>query len=225
MTDEGGSRIGGGSDLPLTDDVILGAARDALHHEASAVRALADRLDERFLRALEHIRSSDGRVVVTGLGKSGLIGRKIAASLSSTGSPAFFVHAAEALHGDSGMILPQDVMIAISNSGETSEVVTFAGMAHARGSVVIAFTGAPVSSLASMADEVLDIGIEREADPHDLAPTASTTVTMALGDALCVALMMVRGFSAEDFLANHPGGSLGHRASPTEDDPPVSGPV
>ena len=214
-----GIGTGPGSDPSLTEEVILNAARDALRHEASAVQALADRLDERFLRAIEHIRSSEGRVVVSGLGKSGLVGRKIAASLSSTGSPALFVHAAEALHGDSGMILPQDVMIAISNSGETSEVVTFAGIAHARGSVVIAFTGVPTSSLASLADEVLDIGIEREADPHDLAPTASTTATMALGDALCVALMMVQGFTADDFLANHPGGSLGGRAAPTEDDP------
>jgi arabinose-5-phosphate isomerase len=208
--------VGGRAGIVPDDATVLAMARDALAHEAAAIQALAVRLDEAFLRVVRLIHASPGRVVVTGLGKSGLVGRKIAATLASTGSPALFVHAAEALHGDSGMVLADDVMIAISNSGTTEEVVAFAEMARSRGITVVAFTADAGSALGRLADEVVDISIEREADPHGLAPTASTTVTMAIGDALCVSLMVVTGFTADDFLANHPGGALGRtRATPT----------
>ncbi|MGH3626696.1 MAG: KpsF/GutQ family sugar-phosphate isomerase [Sciscionella sp.] len=176
------------------------------------VESVADRLGQPFVDAVELILDADGRVAVTGLGKSGLVGRKIAATLSSTGTPAFFVHAAEAHHGDAGMVLPADVMIAISNSGETAEVVAFAHMAHARGTGVIALVGVLDSALAREADVFLDIQVEREADPLDLAPTASTTVTMAMGDALSIALMVLRGYRPEDFFLNHPAGALGRAA-------------
>jgi arabinose-5-phosphate isomerase len=159
-----------------------------------------------------------GRVIVTGLGKSGLVGRKIAATLASTGTPAFFVHAGEAHHGDAGMVLRGDVLIAISNSGETHEVIEFAKLAKARGVTVIAMSGGNASTLTSIADECLFCGVEREADPLDLAPTASTAATMALGDALGVALMVVRGFTAADFLSNHPAGSLGRTVAETATD-------
>jgi arabinose-5-phosphate isomerase len=170
------------------------------------------RLDDTFVRVVERIEAADGRVVVTGLGKSGLVGRKIAATLASTGTPAFFVHAAEALHGDAGMVLGADILIAISNSGETDEVVQFARIARDRGTVVIALTGLTDSTLGREADETLDIGVDREADPHGLAPTASTMVTMAVGDALSIALMALRGDGPDSFLRNHPGGSLGKHA-------------
>jgi arabinose-5-phosphate isomerase len=170
-----------------------------------------DRLDESFARVVDRLRTVEGRVVVTGLGKSGLVGRKIAATLASTGTPSFFVHAAEALHGDAGMVLASDVLVAISNSGETAEVVSFARIARDRGLVVVALTGVADSTLGREADECLDVRVEREADPNGLAPTASTTVAMAIGDALSVALMTARGTNAEAFLSNHPGGTLGRR--------------
>jgi arabinose-5-phosphate isomerase len=162
---------------------------------------------------VEHILACNGRIAVTGLGKSGLVGRKIAATLASTGTPAFFVHAADAHHGDAGMVTRGDVLIAISNSGETHEVVEFVRVARARNVVVLAMTGATDSTLSSLADECLFCGVDKEADPLDLAPTASTAATMALGDALGVALMVVRGFTATDFLANHPAGRLGVMAT------------
>lgn len=190
-------------------DRILNAGRTALQHEAAMVEAVAARLDRAFVDAVELIMKADGRVAVTGLGKSGLVGRKIAATLASTGTAAFFVHAAEAHHGDSGMVLPSDVLVAISNSGETAEVVGFSRMVRARGTAVIAMVGARESTLGREADVFLDIGVVREADPLDLAPTASTTVTLAMGDALAVALMDLRGFRREDFFQDHPGGSLG----------------
>jgi arabinose-5-phosphate isomerase len=203
------------------DETVLAMARDALGHEISAIQAISDRLDDRFLRVVRRIYARDGRVIVTGLGKSGLVGRKIAATMSSTGCPAQFVHAVDALHGDAGTVLSEDVMIAISNSGATAEVVAFAQMVRARGTGVIAFTGDAGSELGLLADEVLDIRIEREADPHGLAPTASTTATMAIGDALCVALMAISGFTPDDFLANHPGGSLGQHGGARQ--PPDGG--
>jgi len=173
------------------------------------LQVMLDRLDDGFARVVERIEAVEGRVVVTGLGKSGLVGRKIAATLASTGTPAFFVHAAEALHGDAGMVLGADVLVAISNSGETAEVVQFARMARERGTVVIAFTGDMDSTLGREADETLNIGVDREADPHGLAPTASTMVAMAVGDALSIALMALRGDGPDSFLRNHPGGALG----------------
>lgn len=173
------------------------------------LQVMLERLDDGFVRVVEQIEAAEGRVAVTGLGKSGLVGRKIAATLASTGTPAFFVHAAEALHGDAGMVLGADLMIAISNSGETAEVVQFARMAHERGTVVIALTGITDSTLGREADETLNIGVDREADPHGLAPTASTMVTMAVGDALSIALMALREDGPDLFLRNHPGGSLG----------------
>jgi arabinose-5-phosphate isomerase len=184
-------------------------------HEAQVIARLVGRLDDAFVRVIELIRATEGRVVVTGLGKSGLVGRKIAATLASTGTPAFFVHATEALHGDAGMVLGADVLVAISNSGETSEVLSFARMASERGVPVIALTGIPDSTLGREADECLNVGVDREADPNGLAPTASTTATMAMGDALSIALMTLRGDSAEAFLRFHPGGSLGqpHRST------------
>lgn len=197
----------GGSDD--SGELTLRAAREVLRHEATMIQAMLNRLGKDFVRVVDRIRASEGRVVVTGLGKSGLVGRKIAATFASTGTPAFFVHATEALHGDAGMVLPEDVMVAISNSGETVEVVEFARMARARGTVVIALVGSSDSTLAREADEVLDVGVEREADPLNLAPTASTTATMAMGDALSIALMALRDFRSDDFLLSHPGGSLG----------------
>jgi arabinose-5-phosphate isomerase len=188
------------------------AAREVLRHEAAMLHVLLDRLDHRFVRVVERIEAAEGRVVVTGLGKSGLVGRKIAATFASTGTPAFFVHATEALHGDAGMVLGADLMVAISNSGETAEVVQFARMSRERGIVVIALTGSTDSTLGREADEVIDVGVLREADPHDLAPTASTTATMAMGDALSIALMALRGAGPDSFLRNHPGGSLGQQA-------------
>jgi arabinose-5-phosphate isomerase len=201
-----------------TDDPELRSlrvAREVLQHEAAMIEAMSGRLGEGFTRTVDRIQAANGRIVVTGLGKSGLVGRKIAATFASTGTPAFFVHAAEALHGDAGMVLPEDVLIALSNSGETAEVVRFARMAKERGTVVIALVGSPGSTLGREADEVLDVGVEREADPLNLAPTASTTATIAMGDALCVALMALRGFRPEDFLRDHPGGSLGGRIEQT----------
>jgi arabinose-5-phosphate isomerase len=200
------------ADAPTPGDrqeACLLAARDVLRHEVAMLQAVLDRLDDRFVRVVERIEAAEGRVVVTGLGKSGLVGRKIAATFASTGTPAFFVHAVEALHGDAGMVLGADLMVAISNSGETIEVVQFARLARERGTVVIALTGAADSTLAREADETLDVGVDREADPHGLAPTASTMVTMAIGDALSIALMSLRGDGPDSFLRNHPGGSLG----------------
>jgi arabinose-5-phosphate isomerase len=196
----------------------LDAAREVLRHEAAMLEAMADRLDHAFSRAIDRLQASEGRIVVSGLGKSGLVGRKIAATFASTGAPAFFIHAGEALHGDAGMLLPEDVLIALSNSGETTEVVRFARMARERGTVVIALVGSPGSTLGREADEVLDVGVEREADPLNLAPTASTTATIAMGDALSVALMTLRGFRSEDFFRQHPHGPLGQRVERTGGD-------
>jgi len=189
----------------------LSLAREVLAIEGAAITSLIDRLDGGFLRAMDMILCCNGRVVVSGIGKSGHIGRKIASTLASTGTPAFFVHPAEASHGDLGMITRQDVMIAISYSGESDELLTIIPLIKRQGAQLIAMTGNPESSLAKEADAHLNVQVDKEACPLNLAPTASTTATLALGDALAVALLDARGFKADDFARSHPGGSLGRR--------------
>jgi arabinose-5-phosphate isomerase len=190
---------------------VLAMARETLQIEIDAVVALADRIDGRFVQAVERLMACRGRVVVTGMGKSGHIGRKIAATLASTGTPAMFVHPAEASHGDLGMITPQDVVLGISNSGESEELSAILPLIKRMGVPLIAFTGKADSTLARHADVVLDTAVAKEACPHNLAPTASTTAQLALGDALAVALLDARGFKADDFARSHPGGSLGRK--------------
>ena len=189
----------------------LRLARDTLAIEAAAVLGLKARLGDDFARAVALVLGLGGRVVVMGMGKSGHVGRKIAATLASTGTPAMFVHPAEASHGDLGMIQPQDAVLAISNSGESDEITALLPLLKRRGVPLLAMTGAPASTLARHADMLLDSGVAREACPLNLAPTASTTAQMALGDALAVALLDARGFRAEDFAQSHPGGALGRR--------------
>jgi len=186
-------------------------AREVLNIEASAVQALADRLTDDFLEALNIILQCQGRVIVSGMGKSGHIARKIAATMSSTGTPAYFVHPAEASHGDLGMIASEDVFIALSYSGESEELMTIVPVIKRQGAKLISMTGNPASSLARAADVHLDAHVDKEACPMELAPTASTTAALALGDALAMALLDAKGFSAEDFARSHPGGSLGRR--------------
>lgn len=190
---------------------LLGLARQVLDIEADALRALSTRLDSGFADAVRLILACTGRVVVSGMGKSGHVGGKIAATLASTGTPAFFMHPGEASHGDLGMIAPNDVVLALSNSGESSEIVSIVTLIKRRGAKLIAMTGNPGSTLAREADAHLDAGVDKEACPLNLAPTASTTAALALGDALAVALLDARGFSADDFARTHPGGSLGRR--------------
>lgn len=189
----------------------LTLARQVLRIEADAVSALAERIDDSFDAAVALILSRRGRVIVSGIGKSGHIGRKIASTLASTGTPAYFVHPAEAIHGDLGMITRDDALIALSNSGEASELLTIVPIVKREGAKLIAITGNAASSLAREADVHLDAGVAQEACPLNLAPTASTTAALALGDALAVALLDARGFSATDFARSHPGGSLGRR--------------
>ncbi len=189
----------------------LTLAREVLLIEAQAVQALAERLDESLLQALDIILQCHGRVIVSGMGKSGHIARKIAATMSSTGTPAYFVHPAEASHGDLGMITCDDVIIALSNSGESEELMTIVPVIKRQGARLISMTGNPESSLAKAADAHLNAAVDKEACPMNLAPTASTTAALALGDALAVALLDAKGFSAEDFARSHPGGSLGRR--------------
>lgn len=195
----------------LNDEELLAVAQEVLRTEAEAITALIGRLDGGFVEAVRIILGSKGRVVVTGMGKSGHIARKIAATMASTGTPAFFVHPAEAGHGDLGMITPDDVVIAISNSGESNEILLILPMLKRQGAKLIAMTGNPRSSLARQADVHLDAAVDREAGPLGLAPTSSTTAALALGDALALALLKARGFSAEDFARSHPSGSLGRR--------------
>jgi arabinose-5-phosphate isomerase len=189
----------------------LELARRVLRIEADAVQALIERIDERFLTALSLILQRRGRVVVSGIGKSGHIARKIASTLSSTGTPAYFLHPAEAIHGDLGMIESGDVFIALSHSGESEELISIIPQVKRRGAKLVALTGGRDSTLAKAADVLLDAGVAQEACPHNLAPTASTTAALALGDALAVALLDARGFSADDFARSHPGGALGRR--------------
>ena len=187
----------------------LAAARRVLRIEADAIAGLMERLDERFERAVEIIFECHGRVAVTGLGKSGLIGRKISATLASTGTPSVFLHAADALHGDLGMLMREDVMLAISQSGETEELVALLDPVKRLGIRLVTMTGAARSTLASASDVALDISVKEEACSLNLAPTASTTAALALGDALAIALLERRGFREEDFAALHPKGRLG----------------
>ena len=189
----------------------LELARKVLAIEADAVSALGSRLDERFLEAIDLILACRGRVVVSGVGKSGHIARKIASTMASTGTPAFFLHAAEAGHGDLGMITRDDVVLALSNSGQSDELLTIVPLIKRQGAKLIAVTGNPDSALAKDADVHLDARVAQEACPLNLAPTASTTAALALGDALAVALLDARGFGEQDFARAHPGGALGRR--------------
>ena len=190
---------------------IIDTARRALRIEADAVAALVERLDGSFVEACRICCECRGRIVVTGIGKSGHVARKIAATLASTGTPAFFLHPAEASHGDLGMITPADAVLAISNSGETGEILTLLPLIRRMGVPLVAMTGAPDSTLAREAAAVLDIHVPAEACPLNLTPTASTTAALAMGDALAVALLRVRGFTEEKFARSHPGGTLGRR--------------
>jgi arabinose-5-phosphate isomerase len=189
----------------------LALARRVLDIEATAITALARRLDDSFVRALDILLACKGRVVVSGIGKSGHIARKIASTFASTGTPAFFVHAAEASHGDLGMITAADCLVAISYSGESAELLTIVPILKRQGAKLIAITGRPESILATLADVHLDARVDVEACPNNLAPTASTTATLALGDALAVAALDARGFGPDDFARSHPGGALGRR--------------
>ena len=189
----------------------LDLAREVLNIEAAAVQALTQRIDETFMAALNIILSCEGRVIVSGMGKSGHIARKIAATLASTGTPAYFVHPAEASHGDLGMITAQDVFIALSYSGESAELLTIVPLIKRQGAKLISLTGKPGSSLAQAADAHLNGAVDKEACPMGLAPTTSTTAALALGDALAMALLDAKGFGAADFARSHPGGSLGRR--------------
>jgi arabinose-5-phosphate isomerase len=189
----------------------LELARKVLAIEADAVSALGSRLDQTFLAAVELLLSCSGRVVVSGIGKSGHIARKIASTMASTGTPAFFVHPAEASHGDLGMITRQDVVVALSYSGESDELLTIIPLIKRQGAKLIAITGDATSALAKEADVSLDARVSQEACPLNLAPTASTTAALALGDALAIALLDARGFGADDFARSHPGGTLGRR--------------
>ncbi len=189
----------------------LALARETLHTEAQAVAAAAERLGGAFVQAVQLVLSGSGRVVVMGMGKSGHVGRKMAATLASTGTPAMFVHPAEASHGDLGMITADDVVLAISNSGESDELTVLLPVLKRMKVPLIAMTARADSTLARHADWVLDTSVAKEACPHNLAPTASTTVQMAMGDALAVALLDARGFRPEDFARSHPGGTLGRK--------------
>jgi len=189
----------------------LQSARRTLEIEARAVAAVSARLDETFAGAVQLVLACQGRTVVSGMGKSGHVARKLASTLASTGTPAFFVHPAEASHGDLGMITAQDVLIALSNSGESAELLAIVPFIKREGARLIAITGNSSSTLAREADVHLDAGVEEEACPLGLAPTASTTAALALGDALAVALLEARGFDRDDFARSHPGGALGRR--------------
>ncbi|MDH4113855.1 MAG: KpsF/GutQ family sugar-phosphate isomerase [Burkholderiaceae bacterium] len=189
----------------------LELARTVLRTEAGAVEGLAQRLDGQFTRAVDLVLDCRGRVVVSGIGKSGHIARKIAATLASTGTPALFVHAAEAMHGDLGMITRADVLVALSYSGEGGELLTMLPVAKREGTPLVAMTGNPASSLARLADVHLDVHVDKEACPLNLAPTSSTTAMLALGDALAVACLDARGFGPDDFARSHPAGALGRR--------------
>ncbi len=190
---------------------MIKQAKRVLKIEAEAVAALIDRVDKNFEQAVEIILDCEGRVVVTGMGKSGLIGKKIAATLASTGTPALFLHPAEGIHGDLGMVTRGDTVIALSNSGETEELARMLPSLKRLGIKIIALTGNPESTLAKNSDVVINVGVKEEACPLGLAPTASTTATLAMGDALAVALLNKRGFKEEDFACFHPGGTLGKK--------------
>ena len=193
------------------DQRALDLARSTLAIEVQALQSMADRLNQVFAQVVQQILRLPGRVVVMGMGKSGHVGRKLAATLASTGTPAFFVHPAEASHGDLGMVTDKDLVLALSNSGESDEITSLLSALKRQGVGIVAMTGGLQSTLARHADWVLDTSVEREACPLNLAPTASTTAQLALGDALAMALLDARGFRAEDFARSHPGGSLGRK--------------
>ena len=210
----------------MSDHSSRSSAESALRTidiEMRAIATLKSRIDDAFSEAVDILAAVDGRVIVSGMGKSGHIGNKIAATLASTGTPAQFVHPAEACHGDMGMITRSDAALLMSNSGTTSEITALLPMLKRLGIPVVAMTGNPSSVLASAADVHLDIGVEEEACPHDLAPTASTTANLVMGDALAVALLEQKGFTAEDFAFTHPGGALGRRLLTRVSDLQVSG--
>ncbi len=190
---------------------ILDVAREALQTEADALLKIESELGDEFIRAVETIMSSDGKVIMTGMGKSGLIARKIAATLASTGTPSFYLHPGEAFHGDLGMISKEDIIIALSYSGETDEVLKIVPFIHDNGNTLISMTGNPESALAKNSDIHLDVSVDHEACILHLAPTTSTTAQLAMGDAIACALMKLRNFSSNDFARLHPGGSLGRR--------------
>ncbi|MBG31835.1 MAG: D-arabinose 5-phosphate isomerase, partial [Alcanivorax sp.] len=189
----------------------IGVGQRVLDIEARAVDALKDSLDSSFSAACDLMLGARGRVIVTGMGKSGHVGSKLAATLASTGTPAFFVHPGEASHGDLGMITTDDVVLALSNSGETAEVLAILPVIKRKGTALIGMTGRPQSALAQLSDVHLTVAVNEEACPHNLAPTSSTTAALAMGDALAIALLEARGFTPEDFAMSHPGGSLGRR--------------
>jgi arabinose-5-phosphate isomerase len=191
--------------------MALETARKVLEIEARTLAELVERLDDRFVRAVETLYACKGRVVVTGMGKSGLIGQKISATFSSTGTPSFFLHPAEALHGDLGSLVPNDVLVALSYSGETEEILRLLDTVNRLAVPLLTLTGSPSSTLAQASDVVIDVGIREEACPLGLAPTASTTAMLAMGDALAMALLERRGFKEEDYAALHPAGRLGVR--------------
>ncbi len=195
----------------MKKDITIDTARRVLEIEAEAVRALSQRLDGNFSGAVKLILATTGKVVVCGMGKSGIIGQKIASTLASTGTSAFFLHPAEGVHGDLGVLMKNDILLAISNSGETEELIKIIPIVKRMGIKMIAMTGKADSTLARYGDATLDVGVAVEACPLGLSPTASTTAALAMGDALAVALLEARGFKAEDFAALHPAGSLGRR--------------
>ncbi len=196
---------------------ILKEGKRVIEEEAEALKRLAEKLDENFVKAVELLSKTKGRVVLTGVGKSGLICKKIAATLSSTGTPAFFLHPTDAAHGDLGMVRGEDTVIAVSNSGETQELLSIISIIKSFGIPVIAITSNPKSTLARLSDIVLNLHIEKEACPLNLAPTTSTTATLALGDAIASALMKLKKFTSKDFKRLHPGGKLGIRLSKVKD--------
>jgi arabinose-5-phosphate isomerase len=195
----------------MNKDAIQNLARAVIETQASTITSLLQRVDEQFLTACKYLLECTGRVVVIGMGKSGHIGSKIAATMASTGTPAFFVHPAEASHGDLGMIKSRDVVLALSNSGETDEVNTILPLLKRIGVKIVAMTGNPASTLADHADVHINVSVEKEACPLGLAPTSSTTAALVMGDALAVALLQTRGFTREDFAMSHPAGRLGRR--------------
>lgn len=197
--------------VPVCADSILASAHRTFATETSALQALQQRLNDSFVQAVQLVLACQGRVVVTGIGKSGHIAKKIAATLASTGTPAFFMHAAEAIHGDLGMITPSDIVVAISYSGAAQELLTILSVARRMGTRLVAITGHADSELARNADIHLDARVDQEACPLNLAPTASTTAALVLGDAIAVACLEARGFSREDFARSHPGGALGRK--------------
>ncbi|MDD5170373.1 MAG: KpsF/GutQ family sugar-phosphate isomerase [Syntrophales bacterium] len=195
----------------MIDDISLARAKDVLKVEAESILKLVDKLDHNFTEAVDAIYRSKGRVIVTAIGKSGIIGKKIAATLTSTGTPSLFLHPVEGMHGDLGIVNKEDVIIAISNSGETQELNTIVHSIRRLGVNLIVFTGNTKSTLARLGDIVIDVGVDREACPFGLAPTSSSTAALAMGDALAVALIEKRDFSEKDFYKFHPGGNLGSR--------------